>query len=100
MSNSNKIRLTSGSLEPFAPISHAVQLPISLFEALHLATVIDKALKSEHSGQLKAILNSYIDVVLGDSTAIMKVENMALNGYKIHFEKVAEFDNAEIDDKS
>jgi hypothetical protein len=100
MPNSNKIRLTNGSLLPFAPISHAVQLPISLIEALHLATVIDKVLKSEQSGQLKAILNSYIEVVLGDSTAITKVENLALNGYKIRFEKVEEIDAAEIAAKS
>lgn len=96
MKNSNSLRLSSSSLEPFAPISDAVQMPISLFEALHLVTVIDKAQRSEESKQLKAILNSYIEVVLNDSAAITKVENMASNGYRIRFEKVEEIESDKI----
>jgi hypothetical protein len=94
MRNSKPLRLTSSSKEPYAPISDALQMPIALYEALNLA----RKIKTDEGAKLTALLNSFIEVILDDPDAIMKLENLAANGYRMAFlppEKNPDFESGE-----
>ena len=92
MRNSKQLTLTNSSKEPYAPISDALQMPIALYECLDLA----RKIKTADGAKLKALIASLIDVVLNDPDAIIKLQNLAENGYRMSFlppEKAAEFEN-------
>ena len=93
MRNSKPLKLTSSSKEPYAPISDALQMPIALYECLDLA----RKIKTQDGAKLKALIASLIDVVLNDPDAIIKLQNLAENGYQMLFlppEKAAEFEKS------
>jgi hypothetical protein len=94
MKSSKPLKLTSSSKEPYAPISDALQMPIALYEALDLA----RKIKTEEGAKLRALIASFIDVVLDDPDAIVKLETLVENGYRMTFlppEKVAESESVE-----
>jgi hypothetical protein len=96
MKSSKPLKLTSSSKEPYAPISDALQMPIALYEALDLARKIE----TEDGAKLKALIASFIDVILDDPDAIIKLETLVESGYRMAFlppEKVVESENAETD---
>jgi len=69
-------------------------MPIALYEALNLA----RKIKTEEGEKLAALINSFIEVVLDDPDAIMKLENLAANGYRMAFlppEKIADSETGE-----
>lgn len=69
-------------------------MPIALYEALNLA----RKIKTEEGAKLTALLNSFIEVILDDPDAIMKLENLTANGYRVAFlppEKNPDFENGE-----
>src|SRR5262245_36985180 len=94
MRSSKPLKLTSSSKEPYAPISDALQMPIALYEALNLA----RKIKTDEGAKLAALINSFIEVVLDDPDAIMKLENLTANGYRMAFlppERIADFETGE-----
>jgi hypothetical protein len=91
MRSSNKLTLTSSSKEPYAPIADALQMPIALYECLDLA----RKIKTDDGAKLRAMIASFIDVVLDDPDAIIKLQNLVENGYRMAFlppEKAGEFE--------
>jgi hypothetical protein len=81
MRNSSKLTLTSSSKEPYSPITDALQMPIALYECLDLA----RSIKTEDGAKLRAMIASFIDVVLDDPDAIIKMQNLVENGYRMAF---------------
>src|SRR5262245_12762619 len=94
MRNSKPLKLTSSSKEPYAPISDALQMPIALYEALNLT----RKIKTDEGAKLTALINSFIEVILDDHDAIMKLENLVANEYRMAFlppEKFSDFESGE-----
>jgi hypothetical protein len=63
---------------------------------IHYQTHLPKGY--EEGAKLTAMLNSFIEVILDDPDAIMKLENLAANGYRMAFlppEKNPDFESGE-----
>jgi hypothetical protein len=65
-----------------------MQVPIALFEVMSLASEIDHP----KAKQIVGLMGSIINVTLADSEALVKLSNMAGNGYEIRFSRT---ENAE-----
>jgi hypothetical protein len=71
-------------------------MPIALYEALTLA----RKIKTEEGAKLSALINSFIEVVLDDPDAIMKLENLAANGYRMAFLPAEKNSDSEADESA
>ena len=81
MKTSRKALSLATCREPFGKVEELYQVPIALFEMMALADEID----DPKAKQIVALMNDTIAVVLGDPEALVKLSNMAENGYKIRF---------------
>lgn len=67
--------------EPFGKVTELMQVPIAFFEVLSLASEID----NPKARQIEKLMDSVINVTLDDPEALVKLSNMAGNGYAIRF---------------
>ena len=74
MNNSkSKLSLAGGNREPFGRVTRLEQIPTVLFEILTLAAEI----KSPEGQNIRDLVDSVIEVALGDSEAWIKIQDMA-----------------------
>jgi len=71
----------AGCREPFRKVTELMQVPIALFEVLSLASEIDHP----KAKQIVGLMDSVINVTLDDPEALVKLTNLAGNGYEIRF---------------
>lgn len=64
-------------------MTELMQVPIALFEVMSLASEIDHP----KAKQIVGLMGSIINVTLADSEALVKLSNMAANGYEIRFSR-------------
>ena len=69
--------------EPFGKVTELMQVPIALFEVMALAGEIE----GPKAKQIVALMDNVINVTLDDPEALVKLANMAANGYKISFSR-------------
>jgi len=69
--------------EPFGKVTELMQVPIALFEVLSLASEIDHP----KAKQIERLTDSIINVTLDDPDALVKLSNLAGNGYAIQFSR-------------
>jgi hypothetical protein len=78
-SKSNSLALTCR--EPFGKVTELFQVPIALFEIMALASEIN----DPKAKQIVGLIDDTIRVTLDDPDALVKLSNMAGNGYEIRF---------------
>jgi len=66
---------------PFGKVEELFQVPIAMFEILQLASEINHP----KAQQIVRLIDDTIRVTLDDPDALVKLSNMAGNGYQIHF---------------
>ncbi len=67
--------------EPFGKVTELMQVPVALFEVMSLASEIN----DPKAKQIARLMDSVINVTLDDPEALVKLSNMAGNGYSIRF---------------
>jgi len=69
--------------EPFGRVTELMQVPIALFEVMALAGEME----GPKAKQIVTLMDNVINVTLADPEALVKLSNLAANGYKIRFSR-------------
>jgi len=70
--------------EPYEPVTELIDVPAACLEVVSLAEKAEKG-DTTAASKIKVLMRSVIEVVLGDSESLLKLEQLGLSGYRIAF---------------
>lgn len=70
--------------EPYEPVTELIDVPAVFLEVVSLAEKAEKG-DSAAATKIKELMRSAITVVFGDPEALLKLEKLGLEGYRIAF---------------
>jgi hypothetical protein len=70
--------------EPYEPVTELIDVPAAFLEVVTLAEKTEKG-DTAAATKIKELMRSVINVVFADPEALLKLENLGLEGYRIAF---------------